>query len=346
MRQSLRARSAFTLVELLVVIAIIGILVALLLPAVQAAREAARRSQCQNNLKQIGLGLHNYHDIHNVFPPALIGSGRYQNSTYYVQPGPNIVRNTAGWTLMLPQMEQTAAYNQYNFTAPSSVSNPYGMPIAAGSDTVNAPVTSLRMKWLECPSSPVAGEDSSSQGGNMTPGNPGLFYSANAGKRSNYFFNTGSMTDYSAWWSYYNTDIRQGVFGNDGAANMAAVTDGTSNTIAVGEGSGGRHKISPLFGPWGLSGTHTSVHGYTPSGSTTALDATTTAAYQSSWNINSPYNNDALKRTYAWVFNSLHPGGAQFVLADGSVRFIPQTITYLTFCRLTYLHDGSPVGNY
>lgn len=340
MKRSLRSRSGFTLVELLVVIAIIGILVALLLPAVQAAREAARRSQCQNNLKQIGLGLHNYHDIHNVFPPALLGSGRYNNSTYYVQPGPNIVRNTTGWTLMLPQMEQSAAHSQYNFSAPSSVSNPYSMPLAAGTDSVNAPITSLRMKFLECPSSPVAGENRN------VPNAPADFYSMFNAKRSNYFFNTGSMTDYSAWWSAYNGDIRQGLMGNDGAANMAACTDGTSNTIAVGEGSGGRHKTSTAYGPWGLSGAHTSIHGYTPSGSSTALDLTTIAAYMSNFNINSPYNNDALRRTYAWVFNSLHPGGAQFALTDGSTRFIPQTIDYLTLCRLTYIHDGAPVGQY
>ena len=128
---------------------------------------------------------------------------------------------------------------------------------------------------------------------------------------------------------------------------MAAVTDGTSNCIAFGEVSGGRHKTSSVYGAWGLTGTHTCCHGYTPSSSSTSLtQATSTAIYGNDWNINRPYLNDSLRRTYAWVYNSLHPGGAQFGFCDGSTHFISQTVDYMTLCQLTYIHDGLPVGQY
>src|SRR5512135_2886366 len=113
-------RHGFTLIELLVVIAIIAVLVALLLPAVQQAREAARRSQCKNNLKQIGLALHNYHDIANRFPAAIIGSGRANAQTAPPRGvGPTVV-NTTGWVAMLPQLDQAPLYNNYNFSITSS----------------------------------------------------------------------------------------------------------------------------------------------------------------------------------------------------------------------------------
>ena len=109
-----RRRRAFTLIELLVVIAIIAILVALLLPAVQQAREAARRSQCKNNLKQSGVALHNYHDVHSQFPAALLNSGRY--TTGNAKNGPT--RNTTGWTMLLTLMKLHASRNGISITIP------------------------------------------------------------------------------------------------------------------------------------------------------------------------------------------------------------------------------------
>src|SRR5205823_7320640 len=103
----------FTLIELLVVIAIIAVLVALLLPAVQQAREAARRSQCKNNLKQFGLALHNYHEMASRFPAALVGSGRVAPTTVGVAP---VTLNTTGWVMLLPYLDQMPAYNRYNFS--------------------------------------------------------------------------------------------------------------------------------------------------------------------------------------------------------------------------------------
>ena len=174
----------FTLVELLVVIAIIGVLVALLLPAVQAAREAARRMSCGNNLKQQGLALQNYHDVFKIFPPALINSGRW-DSTSNLQ-----VKNTTGWALMLPFFEQKAAYDKYNFGVCSSDSNPYGKTLL-GSSATNEAITGQRYKFLECPSSPVAGENSSK----TSPSTD--MYLRRSAKRTNYFFASGVFTDYN-----------------------------------------------------------------------------------------------------------------------------------------------------
>ena len=107
-------RRGFTLVELLVVIAIIGILIALLLPAVQAAREAARRSHCTNNLKQLGLGLHNYHSPFNVFPPAGLDYG-WGWACYGSEPAEKRVKNVNGFVMLLPFIEQSPLHQKYDF---------------------------------------------------------------------------------------------------------------------------------------------------------------------------------------------------------------------------------------
>ncbi len=334
-----RRSRGFTLVELLVVIAIIGILVALLLPAVQAAREAARRMQCGNNLKQQGLALHNYHDTYKVFPPALLGSGRFNDPAYHLARGG--VKNTTGWAMMLPFVEQSAAHDRYDFNVCSSQSSPYNIPVT-GLDTVNDTIYNARYPFLECPSHTDAGVISDSLPGTTD------FYSRRNARRTSYLFSTGVFTDYDRSWRLTATDVRRGAFGNDGAANFAAIEDGTSNSIALGEsvGSGVRKtKTSASFGPWGLTGTHTCCHGRVVSSSPNTVDATTALInnYPRDWRINASYQNDALLRSYAWGFNSFHPGGAQFALCDGSVRFLPETMDYTMFCRMAYIADRGTV---
>jgi prepilin-type N-terminal cleavage/methylation domain-containing protein/prepilin-type processing-associated H-X9-DG protein len=337
-----RRSRGFTLVELLVVIAIIGILVALLLPAVQAAREAARRSQCGNNLKQLGLALHNYHDSHKTFPPAKLANGQIASGNTNSLTGG--VKNTTGWAMLLPFFEQTAAHSQYNFNVcSSSAKQTHWTEPVMGNDMMNHAVYSARYEILECPSHSGAGETRT-----QDPGTENL-YSMREAKRTSYFFSTGNYTDDNS--IYPNISARRlsgmGAFGNDGAARMDDVSDGTSNAIALGESVGGRWKVNPEWGPWGLTGTRTCCHGSVQANDNTAVPGTPlayTAAQKRDFHINSAYNNDAQGRHFAWTFSSLHPGGAQFAMCDGAVRFLPETIDYLTLIRLSRILDGEPVG--
>lgn len=193
MSRALRGRRSpqgFTLIELLVVIAIIAVLIALLLPAVQQARESARRTQCKNNLKQLGLALHNYHDVHGVLPPALVASGRYCANPFRL--------NTTGFVLILPYMDQAPLYTAYNFDRPSSLSedtNCSTPPPAAGGVTVSTANQAIYSKKLAahlCPSDPQSNVNYTN-----VP-NTTNFYEANNVARSNYLFSTGEYTDYNA----------------------------------------------------------------------------------------------------------------------------------------------------
>ena len=353
--EKVRKKRAFTLVELVVVIAIIAMLIALLLPAVQQAREAARRTLCKNNLKQWGLALHNYLDTNQIFPPALNHPGRVSCSgstpgvygaTLYSDH--NRVQNTPGWVYLLPYNEQAVAYSLYDFDVTASLSSPCGFALAGPTNlNPNLAVTSMAMPGLECPSHPQAGEISTS-----APTTSGSFFSREKARRASYAFATGGMTDYSSLYTAYQSDIRQGMFGNSGGARLRDITDGTSNSIAIGESWGGElFKRHGNYGPWGLTGTHTCCHLYTPSSSNDRLDISTVSTisgsgtFASHFKINAVINNDPLKRQYSWGYGSRHAGGIQALMADGSVKFISENIDVLTFWRLTYIHDGHVVGD-
>ncbi|AMV20379.1 DUF1559 domain-containing protein [Planctomyces sp. SH-PL14] len=326
----------FTLIELLVVIAIIAVLVAILLPAVQQAREAARVSQCKNSLKQWGVALHNYHETHGIFPPALLNSGRYNNTAFYTNG--NRVLNTTGWTFLLPFVDQGAMYNKYDFNVCSSVSSPYSLPVA-GTDTTNVAVINTNLPLLNCPSHPSGGQEVTAAAGTVTD-----FYSRNRARRSSYAFSSGTFTDYDAPFESTIGDIRRGAFGNNGAARIRDIPDGTSNTLAIAESwSGDDYKTSSSYGPWGLDGTHTCCHARIPGGSSTALTSATVAAYTADWSINAAYIGDARGRQYAWGMGSGHAGGANMLMADGAVVFMSESMDYLNLSRLAYIKDGASV---
>ncbi|MEZ6124545.1 MAG: DUF1559 domain-containing protein [Planctomycetaceae bacterium] len=327
-------RCGFTLIELLVVISIIAILVALLLPAVQQARESARRTSCRNNLRQLGIALAGYHDVHQVLPPALINSGRLDSFSFYS--GGNRVLNTTGWVLLLPFLEQANAWQQYDFNNCSTASAWGGMPVQ-GAASVNANVLQTLVPPLQCPTDTAAGEVST-----FAPGTVNLYSRENA-RRTSYLFSTGRFTDWDVVWSETAWDIRRGMFGNNGAARMRDLQDGSSNSIALGESHGSdTQKVDQHFGPWGLTGANTCCHGRVLSDSDQSVDPAFFT--DDRWALNGAW--DASGRSYAWVFNSQHTGGAQFVLGDGSVRFISDAVDYRTFCLLNYIQDGQPVGEF
>jgi prepilin-type N-terminal cleavage/methylation domain-containing protein/prepilin-type processing-associated H-X9-DG protein len=349
----LRSRSrGFTLIELLVVIAIIAILIGLLVPAVQKVREAAARASCTNNLKQIGIALHAYHNTFGKLPPAKINSGSYAcynpagvfvgaaNYNYYPNK-PYKVYNHTGFTLLLPYIEQAPLYKQYNFDLPASNScwnvvtpqeaSPY--PLSQKylanypngvTGTTNAAVVATPIPTYTCPAdtNPPAIDNNT---------NPPYGPYASTGARSNYLFSCGDADDYSG--PYKPTNGGAGMFGINGAARFSDVRDGTSNTLMVGESR--QLGVSSSYGPrWG-SGTHTSVTGL--------------VYINDAWTaINYPYSPTSSGITaqlqYAWVFGSWHNGGANFVFGDGSVHFLSDSTSLATLYALATIAGGESVA--
>ncbi len=330
------SRRGFTLIELLVVIAIIAILIGLLLPAVQKVRDAAARMSCGNNLKQMGLALHNFNDTYNRFPAALIHSGRYGNplNTPYSGPEANYsgqpyrIYNHTGFVALLPWIEQGNLFKLYNYALPSSTSSPYGIPVA-GPDTSNSAVTAMPMKVYSCP-----GDDYPPEVVTYEP-NSTTFYERDRVARSNYLFSTGSYDDYSGNWS--SSLAFAGAFGNNGAASLSTIKDGTSNTLAIGESK--QLHTSTFYGPYWGAGTHTAVHGCV-------------FHWSAAWNINYPYGrcpgqtSGTFRCQYAWGFGSWHVGGANFVFCDGSVHFLPDAISYPVLVALSTINGGEPPGSW
>ncbi len=313
-----RSRSAFTLVELLVVIAIIGVLVALLLPAVQAAREAARRSSCQNNLKQIGLALHNHHDVRLFFPAGRFGcdgSGPNEcNGT--IPPGSpqtSIDRSGAsGFVAILPYMEQDTLYKTLGTVAADA-------PWPTTDNTiwrVTNKGLEQRPKVLVCPSDTTQ----------PFVANTGLGPTLNAGVGSYAFVagTNGPSQGISATVKYTNT----GLFLYRFTKRMAEIVDGTSNTLAVGEVFNGH--LANNQNIWSVGSRHTHCL------RTTQNPINTPPGTGITYTDGSQLRNGA--------FMSRHPGGAQFLLADGSVRFLSQTIDIVPY-RSASTIQGAEVNN-
>ncbi|MES2791025.1 MAG: DUF1559 domain-containing protein [Planctomycetota bacterium] len=260
----------FTLIELLVVIAIIAVLIALLLPAVQQAREAARRSQCKNNLKQFGLALHNYHDTHNILPPGSVG-----------------VNMISTFVFILPYIDQAPLYSKWNFSV-------------AQNSATNLVANTAPVSGYFCPTKPRA----TTKDGAQAYGD----YADSAGTGHT---NSVTLTDW------------KGLFNQNSSIRLRDVTDGTSNTIAMGEKR--TVELTTLTSPqyrWGWHGTRSMRY---------------------------PMNKNVVVGSVVFDdnsanFGSEHVGGCHFLMSDGAVVFLSENMNLTVYQNLGDKADGNVVS--
>jgi prepilin-type N-terminal cleavage/methylation domain-containing protein/prepilin-type processing-associated H-X9-DG protein len=299
-------RRAFTLIELLVVIAIIAILIGLLLPAVQKVRAAAARMSCQNNLKQIGLAVHNYHDANQQFPYASLDRLPNEAATY----------NT-GFVLIMPYLEQDAVAKRWNPKLPR-----HSTDDSDGDGFTNAMLQQMKIPTYTCPqmslpSGPLGGTE------NRAP--------------SSYLFSSGTVDpQLYAYATFYGLPdpVFDGAIipikdrlatpsaANTAPTRMGSITDGTSNTLLAGESD---------FKPRGVPSTELGAiwsYGY--------IGYTFGATFH-------PFNKHNNTTTLYGAFRSEHTGGANFVMADGSVTFLRDGIPQDTFRWMSTRAGGEVV---
>ena len=318
-------RRGFTLIELLVVIAIIAILIALLLPAVQQAREAARRTQCKNNLKQIALAVHNFHDTFDRIPGGVYGP---DITIPYGSPGPK----NLGWNdhqfmgilpQILPQIEQPTLYNQIaiwkgiDFRPSPTVPGDYNPEVRYSVDADTWALAQAKIPAFQCPS------DTQKSASGNTPSRMHMWETATGGTftiglfageqntgKTSYMGVCGFLGDIQRWPTW---EILKGVFGMRKTFKFRDITDGLSNTLMFGEVTGGDDydwrwmMAGPMPGAWGLNQT--------------------------------PVQN--------WYqFESFHTGVVQFAVADGSVKAISKNIDAATLQNLQGMKDGKVIGEF
>ncbi len=324
-----RMRPGFTLIELLVVIAIIAVLIALLLPAVQSAREAARRAQCTNNLKQIGLALHNYHQALNCFPMSMgfdaPGFGFPEPVSY------------SGLSMLLPYMEQSVVYNSINYSIHRA-------------DPGNNTALATSVSSFLCPSDP--------QAGNLPPGQAGENYHPNSGNTIDY------VHDISDPWNF-NTSLPpfNGVFYPVSHTRIAEITDGTSNTAAFSEMGLGdmsnaiaTEKTDQFWTQtWpttpdlaiaqcqGFPAANLAYQGLSTDG-VPWLEGSTSAMYN---HVNTPNKRSCIfpPGRIMNTANSYHPGGVNVGMCDGSVRYMKDSVSLPTWRALGSRNGGEVISS-
>ena len=328
-------RKAFTLIELLVVIAIIAVLIALLLPAVQQAREAARRTQCKNGLKQMGLALHNYHDTLNKFPAGALRGNGWGHSF---------------WIAVLPYIDQAPMYNQWNFTTQGDEGWTH-----SGNANINV-IGGKTIPVALCPSSPLK-TNVNARGDQNQPIMAAQYMGIGGAENRGNFNNSNNTTRQQG-----NTNV--GIYSNAGmmpideTLNIRDCTDGTSNTLLMGECSGiiadpanlnNRGDCRP-GATWGWAmGTHSSW------GSIAAGNLSADAGPGGVGVIRYAPNSNVLNtdgcaggenQRRNCPLTSAHVGGAHVLMGDGTVRFVSNNIDMITLTYLAVRNDGQTIGDW
>jgi prepilin-type N-terminal cleavage/methylation domain-containing protein/prepilin-type processing-associated H-X9-DG protein len=343
------SRRAFSLVETIVVIAIIGVMFSLVLAAIPRVRENANRLSCQNNLKQLGISLHNYHAVFDALPPGMVSDGNVSDAT------------ATGFTFMLPFLEQDTTFAEYNF------SQPWYQP-------ANYTAVGTEIKIFYCPSNRSSGALNLAQiAAEWNTRLPPLAASCD------YAFCKGANASLNSDWTKMPVPVR-GVFGIRGSSEIRQgvrfddIIDGTSNTIAMGDATGGSAQylvrdlndptepaISTLTGQtvaieqsWGAAGAGDTNHPWYGSVFAVTAQYGTGASLQSEPMNRRPvsptvsggdrFGDNRTGKDTVSGFRSLHIGGCNFLFCDGSVHFIPQTIAGETYMALSTYAGNDEVG--
>ncbi|MBX3437347.1 MAG: DUF1559 domain-containing protein [Planctomycetaceae bacterium] len=329
MKRNRSRADGFTLIELLVVIAIIAILIALLLPAVQQAREAARRTQCRNNMKQLGLALHNYHDVHLTFPIGNLYAGTTTSN---------------GWSwiaFLLPYVELANDYEQLNFAWTDGTTG--RCSAFMGQTETATPGTTWTWRQvkaiLNCPSDPNGGKTFSGQTGS------GSYLVSNGSMAvANYLGVSGKTL---AWdcgmgplWSItspdgvpcQNTSGYEGILYSNSKVRIGDISDGTSNTCMVGE----RGQNQSLTYGWPLCG-----RGYPPLYSGRKDHILEMFTFSKGVPNDDPDSGPSNQKYWSW-----HPGGSMFLLADGSVHMLNYSINNDIYQALGTRKGGEVIGEF
>ena len=355
---------AFTLIELLVVIAIIAVLIALLLPAVQQAREAARRTQCKNNLKQLGLASFNYESTFGQFPAAIyltsvqgstlnsLGEGSYNNSPATAKDDANI----HVWTeMLLPYMDQGPLYNAINFSIPMAFGSATGGPVNFSSGGGLNYTTAQNFAVIANKAIPGFICPSTARSGNIVSY---LDDYINGSFSSVQYWHVGGVSDYSAFdvcgstrnygpsgdRTWFDADATPG---NEGT-KISMVTDGTSNTIMVMEVANRNREwaMGKIIGPSNQnSGNPSAASGdcwYGFEIGYMCFRAKAPGSTKAS-NTNGPCLINCNNQFGAYSF---HTGGAHALMGDGTVRFLSQNVDAGTMHALMCINDGAPVGDF